>query len=282
MSRRSRLRYVITIALSFFLSLLLIALIAGVILLRTVVNPWYIVGRLENSGFAEKAHLELQEVFISFGLASGVSSEVMVMLITPEHIADAAEDGVMESFNVSGGYAFDAYSDEIYEVLYSYALSQGLSITDDAKDGLRSLADLCAQTLEDYVGSPIFDILAQAQHYRRHLFIAVAVSLFLSIIVVFLIPRVNHRVTRWIDGYLYALGTGVIICIMIPLVVHSTGITSRLQITPLSYNRFISSWIEGILDGFLVALIPLVLLIGVCVAVRIVRWKKRRVTYVNI
>jgi len=240
------------------------------------VNPWYIARQLENSGFAEIAVTELREVFISHGLASGVSQDVMASLITAEHVADAAESGIMESFSVSAGFNFNNYSNEIYLILHDYAIRQGVEITDDTISGLGSLSDLCANTLRNYVSSPIFDILAEAQHYSRYLFITIAISLILSVLVIALIPYVNRRVTRWIDGYLYALAATVLICIIIPVAVHSTGVTNRLQITPLSYNRFISFWIKGILDGYLVALIPLVLLIGVCVTIRIIRWKRRQ------
>jgi len=281
MNRRSGIRYITTITLSFFLSLFLLALISGVILLRTVVNPWYIVRQIEKSGFSENAALELREIFISYGHASGVSADVMASLITAEHVADAAEAGVMESFDVSAGFNFSNYSNEVFMVLYEYAAAQGMEITSEVREGIGSLADLCADALRNYVNSPIFDILAGARHYSRHLFIAIAASIILSHIVISLIPYVNRRVTRWIDGYIYALGTVTLICIIIPVAVHSTGITNRLQITPLSYNRFISAWIEGILNGYLVALIPLTVLIGVCVTVRVIRWKKRREIYKN-
>jgi len=252
-----------------------------VILLRTVVNPWYIVRQLEHSGFADNAVIELREIFISYGNASGVSQDVMASFITTEYIFDAAEAEVMESFSVSGGFNYNNYSNEIYLILYIYAQEQGIVITEELKEGIGSLADLCAEALQNYVSSPIFDILAGARHYSRHLFVAIAVSIILSVIVIAIIPYVNRRVTRWIDGYLYALGTTSLICITIPVAVHSTGITSRLQITPLSYNRFISSWIEGIINGYLIALIPLISLICVCVIIRIIRWNKRRITYKN-
>jgi len=169
-------RYILTVVLSFFLSLFLLVIITGVILLRTVVNPWYIAQQLERSGFAENAATEIREIFISYGLASGVSRDVMASLITAQHIAEAAEAGVMESFDVSGGYDFTSYSDEILAVLQDYVAKQGIDLNDDITQGLRSLADLCAGALQNYVSSPIFDILAGARHYSRHLFIAITVS----------------------------------------------------------------------------------------------------------
>jgi len=252
-----------------------------VILLRTVVNPWYIIRQLEQSEFAENALIELQEVFITYGLATGVSRDVMASLVTAEHVNDALEAGIMESFAVSGGYNFAVYTNEVFITLHDYATAQDITITEDTIEGLQSLADLCAEALRNYVNSPVFDALAGVQQYSRHLFIAIAVSIVLSAVLIVLIPQVNYRVTRWIDGYLYALITTALICIIIPIVVHSTGLTNRLQITPLSYNRFISSWINGILNSYLIALIPLILLIGICITIRIIRWKRRKTTYKN-
>jgi len=259
----------------------MLLLITGIILLRTVMNPWYIVSRMEKSDFADNALVELREIFISNGLAAGVSRETMASLITAEHIADAAEGSIMETFNVSGGYNFDSYIDEVYIVLHNYAVSLGVEITADTKDGLLSLAELCADTLKEYVSSPIFDILAQIHSYNRILFVAVAAFAFLCLVIIVMIPFVNRRVTRWIDGFLYATGATALICIAIPVIVHGTGITSRLQITPLSYNRFISSWLTGVIDGYIIALIPLVLIIGICIVIRIIRWHRRNTRYKN-
>ncbi|MCL2628778.1 MAG: hypothetical protein FWD44_08825 [Oscillospiraceae bacterium] len=281
MSKRSKIRYIATVALSYFLSLFLLGLITSIIIFRTVMNPWYIVGRFERSDFAKNAAVDLHEIFISYGNASGVTNATMASLITPQHIADAAEGSIMETFGVSGGYNFEAYSSEIYLTLRTYAVVQGIEITEDIEYALRDLADLCADALRDYVNSPIFGILAQVHRYNRLLFVAIAALSFLCVVILVLLPFVNRRVTRWIDGYLYAMGGAALACIIIPIAVHGTGITTRLQITPLSYNRFISSWLHGIVDGYIIALIPLILIICICAFIRIVRWHRRNTRYKN-
>lgn len=274
--RRSGLRFASTTVLSFILFLAMMVLITGTILLGTALNPLYAVRQLERSGFADLAAYDLREVYISYGLASGVSREFMAELITTGHVEYVAERIIMEAFGEGPEYSFENYSDEVYHALYGYAVAQGIEITAEVETGLRGLAELCADALMNYIDSPIFRVPAQARQSANLLLIAMAGSTIAGIAAAVVILAVNRRVTRWIDGYLYALSATAIMCIALPAGVFATGITRRLQISPLSYNRFITSWVEGILSGYLAALIPLTILIGVCIAVRVIRWKKRR------
>jgi hypothetical protein len=253
----------------------LIILITAIILLKTVFDPFYIIGHIEKSGFSEQSVEELNEVFISYGFASGIPSEIMSSLLTTRHVTNAVEGSILEAYNVGFGHSFEAYSDEVYITLYDYVISQGIDFTDELRTGLRDLADLCAAALKSHVNSPILNMLAQTQQYSFPLTLVIAVSTAMSLIAIAIILFVNHRVTRWIDGYIYALGSVSLICIALPVIAINLGLTSRLQISPQSLNNLISSWISGILSGYLIALIPLLLLMGVCVAVRVIRRTKR-------
>jgi hypothetical protein len=276
MSKRTTARLAATIALSYCLSILLIVLISGVIILRTILNPWYILSRMEHNGFIEQSTLELREVFITYGLGSGVERDIMAPLITDEQVARAAEGVILQKYGRGAGYNFDNYSNEIYLVLRDYAISQGFEITADIETGLRDLADLCADTLRNHLDTIVIRSLAQTQRYTRIMFLGVALVSVLSLGAIIIIPCVNRRVTRWIDGYLYALGATAIFCIAIPVIYNSTGLSTRLQITPMSYFMLITSWLDGIISGFTIALIPLILLIIVCVTVRVLRSKRRK------
>jgi hypothetical protein len=275
MTRRSKARFAATLVLSYILSLSLLALITGVILLRCVLNPWYIAGQIERSGFSEQAAAELREIYISYGLASGVSREAMEPLITASHISSAAESSIMESFGLSGEFDFAGYIDKTNLALHSYVASQSVYITPDVELGIQSIAELCADTLSDYLDSPIFGVPARMQRYTPYLFLVMAASAAISIAAAIVIPAINKRVTRWIDGYIYALSATALMCVALPIIAQGSGLTSRLQITPISYNKFILSWLEGIFNGYLIALIPIVSLIVICVAVRLIRWKRR-------
>jgi len=231
---------------------------------------------MEHSGFIEHSTTEIREIFISYGLGSGVDREIMAPLITDEQVAEAAEGVILQKYGRGSGYAFDRFSNEIFLVLSDYAISQGFEITEDIEIGLRDLADLCADALRNHLDTIIIRVLAQTQRYTRIMFIGVAIVSVLSLGAIVLIPSVNRRVTRWIDGYIYALGATTIFCIAIPVIYNNTGISTRLQITPTSYFLLITSWLDGIINGFLVALIPLCLLIIICVIIRILRSKRRK------
>jgi len=231
---------------------------------------------MERSGFPEQATIELREIFISYGLGSGISRDTMASFINESHVLEAAEGSILYTFGRGAGYSFEDYSNEIYTGLREYVLSQGLDITEEMEVGLLDLADLCAESLKNHLDSPVFNVLASSQRYINFLYFCIIAIAVLSVIAVVIIPAVNRRVTRWIDGYIYALGATTILCAAIPIAFFSSGISSRLQISPMSYNMLISSWLDGIASGYITALIPLISLIIICVIVRLLRSKKRK------
>jgi hypothetical protein len=279
MSLRRTARFVTSISSSYCLSVSLFVFITAVILLRTIFNPSYIIRQIEISGFSEQVVQELNEVYISYGLASGISSELMASLLTTRHVTNAVESSILKAYNLSVNYSFEDFSNEVYIKLYDYVVSQGINATDELEIGLRDLADLCVVALKVYVDPPVFELLAQAQRFSRPIVQAIAVSAAISFIAIAIILFVNRRVTGWIDGFIYALGSVTLISVALPMIIIHLGLTSRLQISPLSLNNLISSCISGILNSYLIALFPLLLLIGICVTVRILRWNRRKRIY---
>ena len=265
MSKHTTMRFIATNALSYCLSVFLIILITGVIVLRTVLNPLYILSRMEHSGFIEQSVIELREVFISYGLGSGVERDTMASLITEHHVVEAAEGIILQKYGRESGFSFEAYIDEMYLVFYDYAISKGFQITEDIETGLFELAELCANALSNHLDTLVISVLAQTQHYTRIILIGVLVVSVFSLGVIIIIPFVNREVTRAIDSYLYAFGAAAILCAAISIVYYSTGLSTRLQITPMSYKMLISSWLDGIINGYLIALIITISLILICV-----------------
>jgi len=275
MSRRSMARFAATVSLSYCLSIFLFVFITGVILLRTVLNPWYVLSRMERSDFAEQSVTELSEVFITYGLASGVSPDVMTTFITADIVNTATEAIILETFGRRTGYSSDEYINEITDELRAYAIQQGFTITTDIGTGLHELAVLCADALKDHINSPIFGLLARLQYITRYIVTGIITTAVLSLTAIIIIPTVNLRVTRWIDGYIYALGATSLLCIIIGIVYYSLGISTRLTISPVSYNRLISSWFDGIINSYMIALLPLLSALTICITIRIIRRIRR-------
>jgi hypothetical protein len=230
---------------------------------------------MEKSGFAGQSVTELSEIFITYGFASGVSPELMKTFITIEHVNAATEGVVLETFGRGTGFSPDEYINEISSALRNYAISQGYSVTDDIEAGLRELAVMCSDALENHINSPIFGLLAQMQRFTRSIILSISLTAVLSLIVIILIPTVNRRVTRWIDGYIYALGATSLLCVTIYIIYYSLGLSTRLMISPVSYNRLISSWFDGIVNSYMIALIPLLSVLIICLTIRITRKIKR-------
>jgi len=269
MARRSVIHYIATVSLSYCLSVFLLVIITGIIVIRTVFNPLYILDRMEKSDFYEQSSFELRGVFVSYGHGSGFPLEVMAPLITEKHVADAAEGSILEAFGKGSGYSFEFYSDEVNNALRNFALSEGLNITEDMEAGFKDLADLCADALRNHLNTPIFNLFAEMQRFTQSIIICISVAMILSIAAIVILHFVNRHEPRRIDGYIYTQGATIISCTAIPVIYFSTGVSTRLQITPMSYNRLISSWLDGVVSGYLYALIPLLLLPAVCVTLLI-------------
>jgi hypothetical protein len=269
-------RLALTLTFSYCASIFMLLFISGMILLRTVVNPWYAIRQIDSSGFSEQAHSELDSVFISYGLGSGIPRDVMARQITPAHIEYAVKGSIQEVYGIGTGYNFELYADEMYQEFHNFALSQGISDDDTLEEGLRDLSVLCADALKNHVGSPIFRIMSETLRFRRALFTGITLSLAAAIISAVFIFIINRRVIKRIDGYLYALSAASAVCAAIPIIFFGSGVSKRLGITPLSYNQFLSSWLDSIVSGYIAALIPLLSLMALCITIRIIRKKRRR------
>ena len=227
----------------------------------------------------EQTATELREVYISHGHASGISPDTMLSLISTEQIALSAEHSILAAYGVGAPYNFERHADYLYNILHEYAMYLGLEDTPELEEGLRDLAVLCTETLQSRIDSPILAFLSGTVRFFTQAVIAAVIITAISASTVFLIFFTNRRVTRAIDGLLYALGTVLIICTAIPTFFYFTGLTGRLQIMPLSLNRFITSLLDGIIYGYFAALIPLLLCMAVCIFIRVFRWKKRMRAY---
>jgi hypothetical protein len=279
MISRSAVRSAVTVTLSYFLSLFLLLAITGIILMRTAVSPEYTLRQVDRSGYSAQVLTELRYVYISYGLASGIPRDFMASLVTSERVDDAVKSSIRGAFGIGAGYSFDWYADELTMSFRDFALSRDIAYSEELETGLRDLAVLCADALREHTDSPIFGIISETLRFRQMLFIAIIVSIFASIICIILIPLVNKRVTKWIDGYLYAFGAALLVCAVLPLTAAISGITSRLNVMPLSINRFLTSWLDGVIYGYLIALIPLLLFTGLFTFIRVVRQLRRRRRY---
>ncbi|MCL2249478.1 MAG: hypothetical protein FWC13_09420 [Oscillospiraceae bacterium] len=275
MSKVSSVRYIATLALSFCLSISLLLLISMSILLLTVFNSHYMLSRLNHSEFALHVAGELEEVYISHGHASGISPETMLSLISTEKIAIALEYSVRAAYGNVSPYNFSSHTERMFNILHEYALSLGFDDTPLLVQGLYDLATLCTAELQSRMESILINLMSEVMHFHVHAIIATAVLAFFSALSIFFIHLANSSVTRTIDGLLYSFGTVSIICAAVPIFFHITALTSRIQIMPLSLNRFITSWLDGIIHSYLFALLILLLCMFACILIRISRRNKR-------
>jgi hypothetical protein len=277
---KSRLRYVTTIALSYLLSIFLLLLIVGLVLLQTAFNPSFMLRQIENVGFTEEMYQEIREIFISYASASGIPHDVMLEGLSQRQVDNAITANVYAAFSAASPYDYARHENELFEIFLAFALEQGSTPSEELDEGLRDLAVLSMEAFTERTDLGLFVLLAEfASRIHRVLNITISVAAALIVLTAVMMPLINRRVTRWIDGYIYALGAVALFCIAIPIFALGTGWTGRLNITPMSFNRLISAWLEGIIGSFSIALIPVLSFIAICVIIRINRRNRRRRRY---
>lgn len=279
MSKRtgSNMRYTATIIISYLLSLFLVVLISFVILLRTVFSPEYMVSRVDSSEFTATTYAAVQEIYISHGTASGVSTEMMQSLITPEDVDDAIKAEIRAAYKTGSPFDYTKLENEMFAALHNYAVRLGFEATDELDEAIRDLAKLCAGDFKKQTASMVIGMIGTAAtRFERYITIGITLSAIVALLLIMLLPILNRRISRWVSGYIYAFGATAIICAAIPIVLFISGFTQRLNITPQAYNDLLRSWIEGVAHGYLTALIPVLIILTTCIIVWIIRRIKRR------
>ena len=196
---KKRLMYILTVITSYFLSLFLLLFIVGLILLRTIFNPVYLINQVDNSGFSGQSFNELREIYVSYGSASGIPQDVMISGLTLNQIDMAVKTSIRAAYNIGPPFNYTRYQEELFDIFHEFALSQGSDDTEELEIALQDLASLCVEAFKRHNDSMFLNLIAEiTARYHRILLIVLFVTGAFSVITSVLIVVLNNQIQNTI------------------------------------------------------------------------------------
>jgi len=250
--KQSMPRRAVSTVLSYLLSLVLI-LCAGLLILNgTLLSPEYHVRTVDRSGFVPTALSEIQEIYVSCGLASGLPEEVMRAAVTAEEVDAAAKNAIRAAFGTEQPYNPEAYAEDLYQRLYAYAKDAG-----GTEDEVRELSELCLSAFSTRTGLDVYSYIGQTEEQlRRYMDIAVTALGIVSLFFIVCLIVLNRRGAQLGRYGVYVFGTCTLVFAIIPGAAHFSGGLGRINISPESYKLLFTSVASGFFGGFLWVLLP--------------------------
>ena len=253
---------VISSILSFFISIILFAFVTILIISLTVLNKQFMTVRLANSNYFANITDEVKSEYVAYGLAGGIPDTVFNDAVDETQvyrdvsgILSAAYDGTTYKVDT------DTMGMALYERFVAYAAEQKITVSDEVKKNLLNMVDLCIDDYTNKVSSPlIVTIIEYVRQFRTMAYCALAVLAVLLIglgIFLYRIHEWKHRIIRYIQ--FSVLGTAGML-LVIPSAIMLSGIVGRLGITAQSLFLFVNSYVNGILQDFIISGFALILI----------------------
>ncbi len=252
MNNKKKKTGVLTLILSYVLSLLLVVLAALGVVQITLCNPGFLKTQVINSGFCDSALAELQENFISYGSASGFSAEVMTGIIQKERVQTdmfAAVDATYAGKRDLPDYT--SFSQNAYDIFAADVESRGYTVTQDVQEGLQLLADTCAQDYTNHVNVPLASYLAPLLvKLNSVMWIPLAVALLLTAMAVVVIIITESDPEKRLKACIYSSTAGFTACVLMPIIAALTIKLQNLNISPQSLKLLIGKYYSSTLSAF--------------------------------
>lgn len=240
----------VSFLLSFLLSLFVGVFCLLIIVQATVMNAGYLKKQVEKSDFTHYRMEEIEDSFVSYGLASGFEEEFILTVLKEETIhrdilaqADALYGKADHSFNEK------QYADALYQKLIQNVRDRDIIVDEEAETTVYHLAEECAKIYAGHIEFPVADQISQVLRVlKTPLWVALGVDVVFLLITLFLLFRLYKRKYKFISFVIYSL-SGTFLLLGVPsLAVILSGRIARLGITNQALYHLLQSYAGGVLS----------------------------------
>lgn len=252
MTNKKKKTNVLTLVLSYVLSLLLVVLAAFGVVQITLCNASFLKTQVINSGFCDSALSELTENFVSYGSASGFSSEVMTSIIQKERVQTDMFSAVDLLYSGSREQPdYSSFSQNAYDIFSADVESRGYTLTQDVKEGLQLLADTCAQDYTNHVNLPMTSYIAPIlTKLNSVMWIPLVIALLFTAVAVVVIIMTESDAEQRLKACIYSFSAGLASCVLFPVIASLAIRLQNLSITPQSLKLLIGKYYGSMLSAF--------------------------------
>lgn len=262
---------VITGAVAWVLSFLLVLLAVLGVVACTVCNPRYLRNQVLESGFCKTTLEQLNENYASYGNAGGIPEEVMTGIVTEDQIQQDMFRAVEALY--AGDRRLIAHPEvaqAVVEAVESNLEERGIQVTDEIRQAVQEMADGCQVDYDNYVQLIVTPYIAPyIARVTQMVWIGFAVLAVVCVIALVLLLRLQYSGAARLRWCINAFSAAALFSVAAPLLFNGLVQMDRLNLSPETLKMLVASYTHGAVGVFFYfALIYAVVVIALAIAWR--------------
>lgn len=269
--RRNAAGPVITGAVAWVLSFLLVLLTVLGVVACTVCNSRYLRSQVLESGFCQATLEQLNENYISYGNAGGIPQEVMTSIVTEDQIQQDMFRAVEALYQGDRRLiAHPEVAEAAVEAIENNLEERGVQLTDEIREAVQEMASGCQVDYDNYVQLIVAPYIAPYMaRITQMVWIGFAVLAVVCVVALVLLMRLQPSGAARLRWCINAFSAAALFSVVIPLLFNGLIRMDRLNLKPETLKMLVASYTHGAVEVFFYfALIYAVVVIALAIAWR--------------
>lgn len=269
--RRNAAGPVITGAVAWVLSFLLVLLTVLGVVACTVCNSRYLRSQVLESGFCQATLEQLNENYISYGNAGGIPQEVMTSIVTEDQIQQDMFRAVEALYQGDRRLiAHPEVAEAAVEAIENNLEEQGIQLTDEIREAVQEMASGCQVDYDNYVQLIVAPYIAPYMaRITQMVWIGFAVLAVVCVVALVLLMRLQPSGAARLRWCINAFSAAALFSVVVPLLFNGLIRMDRLNLKPETLKMLVASYTHGAVEVFFYfALIYAVVVIALAIAWR--------------
>lgn len=269
--RRNAAGPVITGAVAWVLSFLLVLLTVLGVAACTVCNSRYLRSQVLESGFCRATLEQLNENYISYGNAGGIPQEVMNSIVTEDQIQQDMFRAVEVLYQGDRRLiAHPEVAEAAVEAIENNLEERGIQLTDEIREAVQEMASGCQVDYDNYVQLIVAPYIAPYMaRITQMVWIGFAVLAVVCVVALVLLMRLQPSGAARLRWCINAFSAAALFSVVVPLLFNGLIRMDRLNLKPETLKMLVASYTHGAVEVFFYfALIYAVVVIALAIAWR--------------
>lgn len=269
--RRNAAGPVITGAVAWVLSFLLVLLTVLGVVACTVCNSRYLCSQVLESGFCQATLEQLNENYISYGNAGGIPQEVMTSIVTEDQIQQDMFRAVEALYQGDRRLiAHPEVAEAAVEAIENNLEERGIQLTDEIREAVQEMASGCQVDYDNYVQLIVAPYIAPYMaRITQMVWIGFAVLAVVCVVALVLLMRLQPSGAARLRWCINAFSAAALFSVVVPLLFNGLIRMDRLNLKPETLKMLVASYTHGAVEVFFYfALIYAVVVIALAIAWR--------------
>ena len=269
--RRNAAGPVITGAVAWVLSFLLVLLTVLGVIVCTVCNSRYLRNQVLESGFCQATLEQLNENYISYGNAGGIPEEVMTSIVTEDQIQQDMFRAVEALYEGDRRLiAHPEVAEAAVEAIENNLEERGIQLTDEIRQAVQEMANGCQVDYDNYVQLIVTPYIAPyIARITQMVWVGFAVLAVVCVITLVLLLRLQPSGAARLRWCINAFSAAALFSVAVPLLFNGLIRMDRLNLKPETLKMLVASYTHGAVEVFFC----FALIYVVVVAVLAIAWR---------